>query len=227
MKKLSKILLALAFAMILVVPFAIVGCGNKIEEGIKIHTNFKTEYDVGEVLDLANGKITYTNEDGKKVVVALQADMISSFNTQTPGEREMIITYQGCTVLVPYTVYDVYDVEVGAYYYSAVTTQDGFPQDGFLVVKFNSKTQFAVYTVSDEQYITSGGSYYYNCTSEMVNHKCVYTCNFNPAGTGAGTGEVVYTYIITALGNDQVQITGSGSDGSQNVDKVLTKYIPQ
>ena len=85
MKKFSKIFLAIALIMISALSFALVGCGEKesVTKGISLYTNFKTEYVVGEELDLINGKIEYTDENGNKILVAITEDMISSFSTTT------------------------------------------------------------------------------------------------------------------------------------------------
>lgn len=157
MKKLSKILLTFAFVLMLAVPFALIGCGEKI---------------------------------------------IPEEEQEVPGE--------------------VYDVEVGAFYYCEVTQQDGFPENRFLVVRFVSKTQFTMNTVAEEQYIVDSQVYNpYSCIGQEIDGRYVYTCVFDPDGTGT----TVYSYVVTALGNNQVQFTASSSDGSQNLDKVLTKYV--
>lgn len=326
MKKLSKILLTFAFVLMLAVPFALIGCGEaKINEGIEIHTSFKTEYDVGDELDLGEGKITYTDEKGTQTVVEITSSMISSFDTTSAGSKEMTVTYNDYTVLVPYTVYDVFDVEggaiyvgqvpnnnensyfvvkfnnsktsfrvfyasneedieiehstdtiasctrekinhqwiyrgsweggqatitainakqvhievtestqtislnkdltkyeepenieIGALYYCEVTTQDGFPENGFLVVSFNSNLSFKIGTVNNEQDITVATNHgpVNSCVIEKINNTWVYT---------ATDGDT--NYKVTALGNDQIRIQAINS--TQNLSKVLTKYVAE
>ena len=209
MKKLGKILLTFLFAIVLATPFALVGC-NDIKEGIEIHTNFNTDYKLGEELDLLNGKITYTDEKGKETILEITSDMVTSFNTSRVGSYEMIITYEGYTITVPYTV-SLYDVDVETYYYCAVSAQQYlFPQDGYMVVKFDSQTSARFYFVVDTRDITSVSAteVVATCTSSIVNNKIVYEASWD---YGDAT--------VTVLNGTQIQFV------SGDLSKTMTQYV--
>lgn len=57
----------------------------------------KLRYDKGEALDLAGGYIVVTYEDWSHKDIAMTESMISGFNTNTAGEKELTVTYAGFT----------------------------------------------------------------------------------------------------------------------------------
>ena len=65
---------------------------------------FKTDYLVGEALDVTGGKIEVTFNNGTTKTVDITTDMISGFSTEEAGSKELTITYQGATVQVAYEV---------------------------------------------------------------------------------------------------------------------------
>lgn len=77
MKKWTKFLILPA--LILCSLFSLFACG-KTQDGIKIHSEFKTVYYVGEELDLTGGIIDYTSE-GNTVQVVISEEMVSGFST--------------------------------------------------------------------------------------------------------------------------------------------------
>ena len=87
----------------------IAGCSNdQVEvqiqqDGIEIISSFKTQYFVGEDVDVTGGIISCTI-NGKTKQVALTDEMISGFSSATPGTRKLVITYQDLTMTVSYTV---------------------------------------------------------------------------------------------------------------------------
>lgn len=60
-------------------------------------TDYKKEYVVGQSLDLNNVyiNVTYTNNHVEKIAVT--ADMIERFDSSIPGERDVVVHYQGYT----------------------------------------------------------------------------------------------------------------------------------
>lgn len=76
---------------------------NTQKDGLSIHTNFDTTYYVGQDLDVTGGILNYT-KDGKTTQIAVTESMISGFITKKAGNRNMIVTYEGETLLINYTV---------------------------------------------------------------------------------------------------------------------------
>lgn len=115
----KKILIGL---ICLVVGFAIaipvLGMLNKDddEDGIKINSSFKTEYYLGERLDVSGGILDYT-KNGKTSQVAIETNMVSGFTSSTTGTRSVVITYEGFTCMVSYTINDARCIENYVAYY--------------------------------------------------------------------------------------------------------------
>ncbi len=90
--------------------FTLVACGgNTTPDGISLHSEFKTEYYLGETLDTAGGILDYT-KDGQTTHVAITPLMVSSFSTETVGTREMVVTYTDVTIEKTYTLLVSYTV---------------------------------------------------------------------------------------------------------------------
>ena len=70
---------------------------------------------------MTNGIIEYIDKDGKSNYVEIEEDMITSFNTETSGTRDMIISYNNCTILVKYTVSTIKTASVNQVYYALQT----------------------------------------------------------------------------------------------------------
>ena len=118
MKKFIKIGLCFAFTLLLSASLLLTGC--KKEAKIELKEEFKVEYYIGEELDVTGGILNYTNEEGKTIPVAITSDMVTGFSSTQVGSRQLIITYEGATLLVDYTVEEapnVQTVTMGALYY--------------------------------------------------------------------------------------------------------------
>lgn len=109
--------LALGSAMVGVIAMGgmfFAGCslsGNNTQQevaqdGISIHTPFKTTYYVGESLDVTGGIINY-KVDGHATPVNVTLNMVTGFSSDNPGTRDLIITYQGYTTIITYTVNEI------------------------------------------------------------------------------------------------------------------------
>ena len=57
----------------------------------------KTEYYVGDKLNLDNGMIKLIYDDGTTSYAVITEDMITGFDTETPGEKTVTVTYEGKT----------------------------------------------------------------------------------------------------------------------------------
>lgn len=110
--------------------------GNNTPDGLLIHTEFDTTYYVGQNLDVSGGVLDYT-KNGKTTQITVTDDMISGFTTESAGTRDMIVTYQGETLVISYTVSDVptkSDVSTSRVYKSNNVKTDG--SEGYFYAKF-------------------------------------------------------------------------------------------
>ena len=57
----------------------------------------KTKYKKGDDLNLTGGKIIVSYDDGTYATIEMTESMISGFNTNTAGEKEITVTYKGFT----------------------------------------------------------------------------------------------------------------------------------
>ena len=103
-KNLFKVLTA--FALVICSTFALTGCfgGEAKITAIDLAQSFKTQYEIGETLDVSNGIIKVTYEDDTQKDVVVTESMVSGFNTQTAGQKTMVVTYKDSTKTVSYTV---------------------------------------------------------------------------------------------------------------------------
>ena len=134
--KLSIILLSL---LALVLTTTLTACGDK--NSIKINTAFKTTYYLNEELDVTGGILDYT-VDSKTTQVAITESMISGFSTETVGTRNLVITYEGCSLTVSYTVKEAPISPSFVGYYKTTTTVD--VQNRYFFIRFISSTQLAI-----------------------------------------------------------------------------------
>lgn len=69
---------------------------QKTLESIEIY-NPKTEYYVGDELDLTYSHLKLNYDNGESIFVEIDETMISGFDTQTPGKKTLTVTYDGKT----------------------------------------------------------------------------------------------------------------------------------
>nr|MCR4959990.1 bacterial Ig-like domain-containing protein [Lachnospiraceae bacterium] len=72
--------------------------------GIKVTVPTKTEYFLGEELDITGGKVTAEYDYGEPVTVDLTADMVSGYTRTKLGEQTITVTYEGFTKTFVVTV---------------------------------------------------------------------------------------------------------------------------
>ncbi len=119
--------------------FTLVACGETpTPDGIELHSSFRTEYYIGESLDLAGGILEYTHE-GITIPVAIEESMVSGFTTEMAGTREMVVTYETYAITVSYSVRDTI-FELNTAYRSTVLMSEVFDNDNdvYLYVWFIS-----------------------------------------------------------------------------------------
>lgn len=118
MKNLKKIILSVVAFMILVVPAVLMGCGNDpIEATLEILQEFKTEYYVGEELDVSGGILKYTEEGKTPEYIEIEDDMVSFFYNETAGDKTLVIEYKEESVEVDYKVIEPTRIENKQVYY--------------------------------------------------------------------------------------------------------------
>lgn len=218
----KKIALICSFVFVFAATILFTGC-NKDLEDLQIHTGFKTEYFVGESLDLTNGKLIYTDKEGKETIVSIKESMISSFSTATAGSREMVITYNNKTLLYSYTVAEApADVQVGDLYYltpSIFTTASNMYDYIYIktteVFSFGASTK-APANITDSDLPSTNATF----TRSLVGGRVVYTYNQNNA-----SGTAVYTLTVINATSISVSIVGTQSYSPINLSGTFTKVV--
>lgn len=67
----------------------------------------KTNYFIGEPLDVTGGKVTVTRQTGPDEIIDLTANMVTGFDSETAGTKTLTITYQEKTTTFDVTVSEV------------------------------------------------------------------------------------------------------------------------
>lgn len=113
MTKKLKITLLVAFALMLTLFAGVLaGCGSGKDDNAQIVVKsdmIKTEYVVGEELEITGGVLEYVS-NGNTTHVQITKEMISNFSTEKVGSYVMIVTYNGKTTTVGYTVNEGFDL---------------------------------------------------------------------------------------------------------------------
>ena len=137
-----------ALLMLILVPIILAGCGGS-KTNLKLTTPFnKTEYYLGEELDVNGGVLTYTDENGEESVVIVEESFVTGFDTSTSGRKTMTIIYENKTVSVSYVVKNF---RLGEYRATQVLDSDGTPSGGEIpetTLTFNANGNF-VYRIPE------------------------------------------------------------------------------
>lgn len=197
MKKLSKVLGVITCAFVLLLTgMSLTACSFGSKPTLELYHSFKTEYAVGESLDVTGGVLLYT-KSGEERHVNIEDSMVVNFNTETSGSKKMFISYKDCEITVHYTVYD--DIECESVVYCANPSYlekgvaDANKYDYFF---FKSKTELLSISTNvntsniDKNYLAKGTNI--AVTSSMVNGKKVYV------GTISGTTNQIIITVISA-----------------------------
>ena len=98
-----KISVILLIAVLVFVAALAVACNDdKVVKEITVEGGMKSVYAVGEAF--AGGRITVTYEDGTSESIDITAEMLSGFDTSTPGTKQVTVTYEGVSVTVEIVV---------------------------------------------------------------------------------------------------------------------------
>lgn len=96
-------MLASVFVCMLSV-FVFVGCGQPKVTSIALSKRIKIVYELGDEIDFGDAKLVVKFDNEEEKEVELSMDMISGFDTDTVGDKEMTISYEGKTLTVYYVV---------------------------------------------------------------------------------------------------------------------------
>jgi len=125
MTKKLKFSIIIAFALMLTLFAGVLaGCGNGNDDNAQIVVKsdmIKTEYVVGEELEITGGVLEYVS-NGNTTHVQITKEMISNFSTEKVGSYAMIVTYNGKTTTVGYTVNEGFDLSK-IYYSNAISPE--------------------------------------------------------------------------------------------------------
>ena len=80
------------------------GSGSTTIESVEIVGELKTNYFVGDELDIEGIQVKITKSDNSTETITLTANMISGFDTTSAGEKTLTVTYEEETATVVYYV---------------------------------------------------------------------------------------------------------------------------
>ena len=176
-KKKSIISFIFCALCVFLIPFVAVGCTDKMgADGLEISNAFKTEYEIGETLDVSGGVLKCVI-DGKEDFVPITVEMVSGFDSSTAGDKQLVITYNEMTTTLNYKVYPEF-LALNQYYFAY---EDGL----YNYVKFLSNSTFEIYQSvnainPDEE---TPQAIFINATREIVNNKWVISADWDYGDT--------------------------------------------
>lgn len=107
MKKRKILLCSSILCVFLIAAVAMfAGCSDGItldNLSVKNHS-LKSEYTVGDVIDISGGKLIAAYSDGSEEEIEITADMVSGFDSSAIGEKSFTVTYQTKSVRFDYFV---------------------------------------------------------------------------------------------------------------------------
>ncbi|GAE94845.1 hypothetical protein JCM21714_4040 [Gracilibacillus boraciitolerans JCM 21714] len=118
-------------------------------------SGMKTEYLVGEELDLSGLKVTAVNEDNTETVVPVEDLIITGFDSSSAGTNTITINYNGAETTIDLNIIELALTSMEVKYYPAKTDyylQDSFNPDG-LVVTGSYNNGYNVEDLTSEDYI--------------------------------------------------------------------------
>lgn len=203
---------------------------------ITIASAFKTNYFVGDTIDISGGKITVTYEDNSTSTLPVSALMISGFNTESSGSKIMSITVGDATLEIAYQVnkVEITSISISKPFKTSYIQNETLDTTGgkLDVVYNNGKTQ----TID----ITTSMISNFNSTSPSVNEK---TMTLSYEGFTLQVKYTVSEITITSYGistpfkneyfvGDKIDVSGgflniNYSDGSFETVQVTTDMISE
>lgn len=174
---------------------------------INCFSEFKTEYIVGEELDITNGVLKVT-QNGAESYVEITSDMIDYFNSDVVGTRKMVLSYKGKSIEIEYTVSEPLKMLDKQIYYDssmAVTTLYYVDYEMGIIYAYsdNNQRETLAEVVEDFNELKVNnptGKYMQTFTTEMNNGKLEIIVEVYYGGTDTTTKMVFSsTGNITAV----------------------------
>lgn len=101
----QKLFFAIALTLIFSLAFTFAACNTTVTEIAVVDGTLKTDYTVGETVDLSGAKLKVTFGDGTSKEISLTADMLSkAIDTSKEGTATYTISYNGATTEIQITV---------------------------------------------------------------------------------------------------------------------------
>ena len=230
----NKIIKLSILLLFVAVTFVVSGCDlfSSRQATITLTQPFKTEYNVGDELDVTGGIITYTDVNGVSTTVTVTKSMISGFNSQTEtgsNPRTMIITYNGATFSVGYTVSQNYaDILNNQVYYAVVTDHAGYY---YYLAKTDSTNMFVTglplgpgdFVLSEYTNSENNTGIFIPVTRSVSNNVVKYS---GTKAVGTGSEQIVYALDVTLNSANEIQVTYK-MNNSTIFNEQLTKYSGQ
>jgi hypothetical protein len=119
---------------------------QKVITGITVTAPTKTDYTVGDELDLTGGKVTVNYSDGSSdEPIDITAGMVSGFDSSAAGEKTITVTYQGKQ--------DSFTVNVAGVYVQSISLGTENVKNGY---QYNEELDFSNLTLTANY--SDGGS---------------------------------------------------------------------
>ena len=184
---------------VFLIPFFTVACADtSVKDGIEISNAFKTEYEIGEAIDVSGGVLKCVI-DGKESFVPITVEMVSGFDSSTAGDdKQLVITYNDMTTTLNYKVYPEF-LTLNQYYFA-------YEYEMYNYIKFMSNATFEIFQSlneinPDEE---SPTAIFTNATREIKNNKWVITAYWD---YGESELPEQYTESIKVVVNSKDSLT--------------------
>ncbi len=230
MKKLSKILILPV--LILCSMFVLSACGETGEkkDGLTLNSAFKTEYYVGETLDVTGGILDFT-KNGETTQIIIENSMVSGFSSETAATRNMVVSHTDAgktyTITVKYVVKEIpaYPLDAtGTVKYKSATTMGSNGNYGAMMF---TGTQIQVGYYSDDMT--------WELEDATTSHSSIHSREFNKA---KGCWEIITKarngvyFKLTDITEDSFTLEGykmANTDGltETEIDPILEGAVLQ
>ncbi len=215
MKKINKIFLSLALVLILALPM-LAGCdffgNNKKLLAYEIEGNIKTEYYLGEQLNVQDVKLNLIYEDNSTVKIPLDSSMITGFDTSTLGNKQITIEYNKVKRTIDYSV----KFRTGMY----EATMTSGNQTHSIYIEFLEDGKAYNYAVAEEDKV----GVYENFTWEQNNDK-LYVDFFDLHAQAYTNDNDTFTVEYTASNNTNISVSFRYKQTLQNRTSKTLKNI--
>ena len=119
---------------------------------IEIKTPFNTEYYTGSPLNIKNGEITATYENGESVDLDVTAEMISGFDSSEAGEFKLTLTHAGFSIEIDYVVSDaeITGIAISSQFKTTYFVNEELNLDGGAIVATYEDGKSEILSITEE-----------------------------------------------------------------------------